>query len=227
MIWDHFIELEGYMSTMMEEFCGQPTHSLDLPTVGNHINKVYRSDKVDLAHISVIDMRAEKKMWMMHVACFAKPNFPMPIYGFDVIVGKNKVTGCFHDMSPTIPELLVSTAEQEFKQIVAPFIPKRERELPPWAKEIFSNSMVVAGATNEISEIKNLCFMGRENLSSWFSELDEKQENHLPNIAQSYNDALSKYCYNQLQNTNSKNVMVSLGLEEDYVNNFKKQQFPY
>jgi phycocyanobilin:ferredoxin oxidoreductase len=169
MIWDHFIELEGYMSTMMEGFCGQPTDSLDLPTVGNHINKVYRSDKVDLAHISVIDMRAEKKMWMMHVACFAKPNFPMPIYGFDVIVGKNKVTGCFHDMSPTIPELLVSTAEQEFKQIVAPFIPKRERELPPWAKEIFSNSMVVAGATNEVSEIENLCYMGRENLSSWFS----------------------------------------------------------
>jgi len=227
MIWDHFIELEGYMSTMMEGFCGLPIDSVNLPSTGNHINKVYRSNKVDLAHISVIDMREEKKMWMMHVACFAKPNFPMPIYGFDVIVGKNKVTGCFHDMSPTLGSLLPSIAFEEFKQTVAPFIPKRERELPPWAKEIFSNHMVVAGATDEPKEIQNLCHMGRENMYSWFSEIDAKEANHFPNIVQTYQLALSKYCHNQLQNTNSKNVMVSLGLEEDYVNNFKKQQFPF
>ena len=227
MIWDHFIELEGYMSTMMEGFCGLPIDSVNLPSTGNHINKVYRSKKVDLAHISVIDMRAEKKMWMMHVACFAKPNFPMPIYGFDVIVGKNKVTGCFHDMSPTLGKLLPSIAFEEFKQTVAPFIPKRERELPPWAKEIFSNHMVVAGATDEPKEIENLCHMGRENLYSWFSEVDAKQANHFPDIVQTYNTALTKYCDNQLKNTNSKNVMVSLGLEEDYVTRFKRQQFPY
>ena len=227
MIWDHFIELEGYMSTMMEGFCGFPIDSVNLPSTGNHINKVYRSNKVDLAHISVIDMRAEKKMWMMHVACFAKPNFPMPIYGFDVIVGKNKVTGCFHDMSPTLGKLLPSIAFEEFKQTVAPFIPKRERELPPWAKEIFSNHMVVAGATDEPKEIENLCHMGRENLHSWFSEVDAKQANHFPDIVQTYNTALTKYCDNQLKNTNSKNVMVSLGLEEDYVTKFKRQQFPY
>ena len=175
MIWDHFIELEGYMSTMMEGFCGLPIDSVNLPSTGNHINKVYRSNKVDLAHISVIDMREEKKMWMMHVACFAKPNFPMPIYGFDVIVGKNKVTGCFHDMSPTLDKLLPSIAFEEFNQTVAPFIPKRERELPPWAKEIFSNHMVVAGATDEPKEIQNLCHMGRENMYSWFSEIDDKR----------------------------------------------------
>jgi len=227
MIWDHFIELEGCMSTMMEGFCGLPVDSVNLPSTGNHINKVYRSNKVDLAHISLIDMRAEKKMWMMHVACFAKPNFPMPIYGFDVIVGKNKVTGCFHDMSPTLGKLLPSIAFEKFKQTVAPFIPKRERELPPWAKEIFSNHMVVAGATDEPKEIENLCRMGRENLHSWFSEVDAKEVNHFPNIVQTYNTALTKYCDNQLKNTNSKNVMVSLGLEEDYVTRFKRQQFPY
>ena len=190
MIWDHFIELEGYMSTMMEGFCGLPIDSVNLPSTGNHINKVYRSNKVDLAHISVIDMREEKKMWMMHVACFAKPNFPMPIYGFDVIVGKNKVTGCFHDMSPTLGSLLPSIAFEEFKQTVAPFNPKRERELPPWAKEIFSNHMVVAGATDEPKEIQNLCHMGRENMYSWFSEIDAKEANHFPNIVQTYQLAL-------------------------------------
>jgi len=59
-MWDKFIELEGYMSTMMEGFCGLPTSGKqDHP---NHINKFYKSNKVDLAHISLIDMREEKKM---------------------------------------------------------------------------------------------------------------------------------------------------------------------
>tara|TARA_R110000868_G_scaffold30953_3_gene113875 strand:+ start:18187 stop:18867 length:681 start_codon:yes stop_codon:yes gene_type:complete len=226
MLWDKFIELEGYMSTMMEGFCGFPTNprQQDHPS---HTNKFYRSDKVDLAHISVIDMREEKKMWMMHVACYAKPNYPMPIFGFDVIVGKNKVTGCFHDMSPTVKHLLDSTAESEFKKTVGPFVPKRERELPQWAKEIFSDNMVVAGATNEPREIENLCHMGRENMFSWFSEIEVREPVYMPNIVQTYNAALTKYCDNQLKNTNSKNVMISLGLEEDYVTRFKRIQFPY
>ena len=136
-------------------------------------------------------------------------DFEEPIHALEEQINKAKEIGdtAELDMSDKVTELEVKLAET--------------------TKEIFSNSMVVAGATNEVSEIENLCYMGRENLSSWFSELDEKQANHLPNIMQSYNDALAKYCYNQLQNTNSKNVMVSLGLEEDYVNNFKKQQFPY
>jgi len=42
-----------------------------------------------------------------------------------------------------------------------------------------------------------------------------------------YKSNRSKYCQNQLENTNSKNVMISLGLDPDYVTQFKKQQFPY
>lgn len=227
MIWDKFIELEESMSIMMEGYCGFPsTSSEDLPTSHpNHTNKFYRSDKVDLAHISVIDMRKEKKMWMMHVACFSKPEYQMPIYGFDVIVGAKKVTGCFHDMSPT--SSLPSKASKEFANLVEHYIPKRERELPPWAKEIFSGSMVVAGATKEPREIDQLCYMGQENLFSWFLDNTTVERNTSPDDIETYNSALTKYCDNQLKNTNSKNVMISLGLDEDYVNRFKRAQFPY
>ena len=224
MLWDKFIELEGYMSTMMEGFCGFPRSGHGHP---NHTNKFYSSDKVDLAHISVIDMREEKKMWMMHVACYSKRNYPMPIFGFDVIVGKNKVTGCFHDMSPTTEGLVYSSATEAFKRNVEPFIPKRERELPQWAKEIFSGSMVVAGATDDSREVEKLCHLGRENLFAWFQENEAADALHYPNIVQTYNNALTKYCDNQLKNTNSKNVMISLGLEEEYVTRFKRIQFPY
>lgn len=221
-LWDKFIDLKEYASIMMEGFCGKA-----YGTEGwhqNHTNLFFSNEVVDLAHISVIDMRPERGMWMMHIACFSKPQYPMPIYGYDVVVGKGKVTGCFHDMSPTLG---YSPAENEFEQFVKHFVPKRSRELPQWAKEIFSRHMVVAGATNNPSEVDQLITMGKENLFTWFKHtVDLKPEIDGEIIAQ-HAAAQTKYCRNQLQNDNSKNVMVSLGLEEDYVERFKNIQFPY
>lgn len=222
MIWDEFIDFSEYAQIMMEGHCGKPSVTIN----GPHTDIRFSSKKTDLANISIIDCRETKKMWMMHVACFSKDDYPMPIYGFDIICGKNKVTGCFHDMSPT--SLNYSQASQDFITNVTPYIPKRTRELPPWAKEIFSDHMVVAGATDDSKEIKNLVHMGKENLHAWFKELDTLMNTtvdwvHLKN----YKENRTKYCKNQLENTNSKNVMIALGLEEDYVNQFKKRQFPY
>lgn len=221
--WNEFIDFSEYLKTTMSGYCGSPS----VEVVDQHTNYYYASEKTDLAHISIIDMRESKKMWMMHVACYSKSEYPMPIYGFDVICGARKVTGCFHDMSPTTSGYY-SKASEDFKANVAPFIPKRTRDLPPWAKEIFSDHMVVAGATDDVTEIKNLVHMGKENLHAWFKELTGNfplQSDHARIVDYSHNRA--KYCKNQLENTNSKNVMVSLGLEEDYVNQFKKRQFPY
>jgi hypothetical protein len=38
---------------------------------------------------------------MMHCCIFPHTHNSSPIYGFDVIAGKNKITGCFHDYSKT------------------------------------------------------------------------------------------------------------------------------
>ena len=95
--WNEFIDFSEYLKTTMSGYCGSPS----VEVVDQHTNYYYASEKTDLAHISIIDMRESKKMWMMHVACYSKSEYPMPIYGFDVICGARKVTGCFHDMSPT------------------------------------------------------------------------------------------------------------------------------
>jgi hypothetical protein len=226
-MWDKFIDFSDYAKIMMEGFCGKSEVTIN----GPHTDYRWSSGNVDLANISIIDMRAEKKMWMMHIACFANPRRPMPIYGFDVICGENKVTGCFHDMSPTQPGEHPTVTK--FSEFVSHFVPARERELPPWAKEIFSPHMVVAGATKDEKETSNLVYMGKENLFRWFQDNSEVfcdpgvETQTDPKKISDYLQSLSKYCTNQLMNTNSKNVMISLGLEEDYVTEFKKRQFPY
>lgn len=222
-MWDNFIDFSEYARIMMEGFCGKP----EITVNGPHTDYRFTSTNVDLGNISIIDMREEKKMWMMHIAAFASPKMPMPIYGFDVICGEKKVTGCFHDMSPTEPSQHPTLTK--FEKFVSHFVPKRERELPDWAKEIFSPHMVVAGATNDSREIENLAYMGKENLFTWFTDnsVDGTHSKRSTTQTSQYLQSLNKYCTNQLMNTNSKNVMISLGLEEDYVTKFKKRQFPY
>ena len=65
------------------------------------INRVWANDSVRRAHIDVVDARDSKGLWMMHVCIFPTLDNPAPIYGFDVIAGKNKMTGAFHDFSPS------------------------------------------------------------------------------------------------------------------------------
>jgi len=225
-LWKKLHEFSHSLETIIHHGlgdCDEFTVTYDNTVVENgiHKNVMFQSEKLDLGHISIIDMREKRGMWMMHFACFADGDYPMPIFGFDIICGKNKVTGCFHDVSPVGVK---SQAEQDFRENVKEYVPERTRELPPWAKEIFSDSMLVQGVTKNEDDIDNLTRIGLANLTSWISELSSRDE--MQNCM-TYRNALSKYCYNQLQNTNSKNVMISLGLEESYVDKFKRVQFPY
>ena len=43
-----------------------------------------------------------QKVYGCHVCLFPELTNGGPIYGFDIISGKNKVTGAFHDFSPLL-----------------------------------------------------------------------------------------------------------------------------
>ena len=57
-MWDSFIMLSESLQIFFEGHCGFGEKHVE----GNHTNIYYKSEKVDLAHISIIDMRLEKKM---------------------------------------------------------------------------------------------------------------------------------------------------------------------
>ena len=213
------------LEVVFEGHCGFPYGTTGWAE--GHVNKFFSNDKLDMGHISIIDMREEKGMWMMHVCAFAKPEYPMPIYGFDVICGRKKITGCFHDVSPTVDVPEVVKVTDEHKQLVNWFVPKRERPLPEWAQAIFSDKMIAAGNVTDDKEIENLANFGLKNLNNWFHHLDDAESYADLGVIKAHEEAKIKYCQNQLQNPNSKNVMISLGLEKDYVERFKNIQFPY
>jgi len=217
-IWDKLIECKDEIIDVFEEHAEEieePGLSEFNQPDNGWINRVWSNDSVRRAHIDVVDARKSKGLWMMHVCCFPNLNNDAPIYGFDVIAGKNKMTGAFHDFSPS--SAFDHPMIDGYKESVEDFIPKKQRELPQWAKNIFTDKMLAAGNVNTEEEAVAIIQIALDNLRAWFSEVPQFNGQGLRDeviAAQNY------YCHNQQQNPHTANVMKSLGLPEDDVEVF-------
>jgi hypothetical protein len=179
------------------------------------VNRVWANDHVRRAHIDVVDARESKGLWMMHVCVFPVLNNDGPIYGFDVIAGKNKMTGAFHDFSAS------SNPDHEmierYKESVEEFIPSKQRQLPEWATNIFTDKMLAAGNVNTEEEAVSIIELAQDNLRAYFDEIGEFTgygNRDLVTASQNY------YCHNQQQNPHTPRTMKSLGLNEADVDKF-------
>ena len=180
------------------------------------INRVWQTEDCRRCHIDVVDARESKGLWMMHVCIFPNLDNNGPIYGFDVIAGKNKMTGAFHDFSASSggeDHPLVEWYQDKVKD----FVPTRQRELPEWATNIFTPSMIAAGNVRTDEEAQTIIDIATENLKVWFESVPEYTgcaTTDLTAGAQNY------YCHNQQQNPHTPRVMKSLGLAEADVDEF-------
>lgn len=179
------------------------------------VNRVWANDNVRRAHIDVVDARESKGLWMMHVCIFPTLDNPAPIYGFDVIAGKNKMTGAFHDFSPSAdPD---HPMIQGYFESVDHFVPEKQRELPQWAKNIFTGKMLAAGNVKTDEEATEIIRIATDNLKAYFSEVGLSKGEGDSTIVAACQDY---YCHNQQQNPHTPNVMKSLGLPEEDVDKF-------
>jgi phycocyanobilin:ferredoxin oxidoreductase len=213
-VWDTLIEVQhlleqSFDATGTEVF--EP--GMDRFNQPGWINRVWTSDSYRRAHVDVVDARETKGLWMMHCCIFPHIHNPAPIYGFDVIAGKNKITGCFHDYSkagdPAHPMMAW------FADEVAKLEWRRERALPEWATNIFSKSMVAAGNVQDEAELEQIIIMAKTTVAHYLETVSETN-----NTATDTTEAQNYYAFNQKQNPHTPRVMVSLGLSEEDVEHF-------
>ena len=216
-IWDRLTECKDEIINIFDanaEEYQEP--GLDHFNNDTWINRTWQNNNIRRAHIDVVDARESKGLWMMHVCLFPVLNNDGPIYGFDVIAGKNKMTGAFHDFSAS------SGGEDHpmvegYKEAVADFIPKKQRQLPEWATNIFTDKMVAAGNVSTEEEAVAIIELALSNLRAYFDEIGEftGYGNRDETIA-----AQNYYCDNQQQNPHTPRTMKSLGLNEEDVDRF-------
>ena len=177
------------------------------------VNRVYSGESYRRAHIDIVDARNTKGLWMMHCCVFPHTHNPAPIFGFDVIAGKNKITGCFIDYSPTgdanHPMI------EYFADEVSRYEWNKQRALPEWAQRIFSKHMVAAGNVSDETELKQIAFLANI-LVNHYVECVAETNNSVENTTEAQN----YYAQNQKQNPHTPKVMVSLGLSEEDVTVF-------
>ena len=177
------------------------------------VNRVYTSNIYRRAHIDIVDACDSKGLWMMHCCIFPHTHNPAPIFGFDVIAGRSKITGCFYDYSPAgDPEHpMLEWFAGEANRLDW----NKTRKLPDWAERIFSPSMIAAGNVSNEDELTQIFAMAKKGVDHYLNAVGETN-----NTAFNTKEAQNYYCENQKQNPHTPKVMVSLGLSEEDVQIF-------
>ena len=216
MIWENLIQCKNNIIDILDINCVEYfEEGMKRFNKEGWVNRTWKNENVRHAHVDVVDARETKGLWMMHVCLFPEITNGGPIYGFDVIAGKNKVTGAFHDFSPLLKKEHPLT--RWFLEETKWFKPSKERELPDWAKAIFSGGMIAAGNVQDEKELNQICTLAVSNLNNYIDKIgdfegDSKQEDVI--MAQNY------YCEHQQQNPHTPRVMQSLGLPEEDIKLF-------
>jgi phycocyanobilin:ferredoxin oxidoreductase len=216
-VWDTLTEVENYFEMAFNEK-GWLIHEPGMERFNQPgwVNMVWESDIYRRAHIDVVDARETKGLWMMHCCVFPHTDNPAPIFGFDVVAGKNKITGCFHDFSPAgDPNHPLITW---FGEEVSRYEWNKKRPLPEWAQRIFTEHMVAAGNVSEQHELVQILGMARKTLDHYLENVGETRGH-----AVDTKDAQNFYAQNQKQNPHTPKVMTSLGLNEQDVQIFVQE----
>jgi phycocyanobilin:ferredoxin oxidoreductase len=216
-VWDTLIKIEQLLESKFYA-TGSIIHEpgMDRFNQPGWVNKVWASSRYRRAHIDVVDARETKGLWMMHCCVFPHTHNPAPIFGFDVIAGKNKITGCFIDYSPAgdVNHPMI----EYFGEEVSRYEWNKPRKLPDWAERIFSKHMVAAGNVSNEEELNQISSLANILVNHYLECVDETN-----NTAINTTEAQNYYAQNQKQNPHTPKVMVSLGLSEDDVKHFVQE----
>lgn len=213
-VWNTLIEIQQLLEDSFDRTGSEIFEpGMDRFNQPGWVNRVWSSDRYRRAHVDVVDARESKGLWMMHCCIFPHIHNPAPIFGFDVIAGKNKITGCFYDYSPA------GDSEHPMLDWFADEANKldwnKKRKLPDWAERIFSPSIIAAGNVSDEAELEQIVAMAKKGITHYLESIAETN-----GTANNTTDAQNFYCKNQKQNPHTPKVMVSLGLSEDDVQVF-------
>jgi hypothetical protein len=213
-VWDKISKLAADITEKFNATGEKAEGSLE-EQYGWH-NTLWSSNRYRRAHVEIVDFRETYKIYILHVTVFPHFNDPSPIYGFDAVCGPNKITGAFHDFShagdPT------SFMYLWFKAQVHGLEWNKPRQLPDWAKAIFSPAMVAAGNLQDETEIDQLCNTALTTLDFYLSKVGREQQD-----VADYHMAQNRYCYYQKQNPHVINSMISMGVPEPKMKQFVRE----
>jgi phycocyanobilin:ferredoxin oxidoreductase len=98
-------------------------------------NRCYQTPQFRKMHLELA--KVGNNLDILHCVMFPRPQYPLPMFGCDIVAGRGGVSAAIADLSPTSPDKTLSIGY--IKSLTALTKPafREVRELPPWA-DIFS-----------------------------------------------------------------------------------------
>jgi hypothetical protein len=189
-------------------------HSMDDLHFEGWDDRFWRSNEIYKAHVKTIEPKDGKGLWLMHVNVFPEIGIELPILGFDIVAGPKKITGSFMDFSPLhgFPHPYHDYMESRVKDLEW----NKPRELPQWAKEIFSSDMIAVGNINTDQELDQF-------IQATTDLVDYYLDGLLANAFESRRDTLpllNKYCQNQKMNPHLHRSIEAMGISKEDKNQY-------
>jgi len=180
-------------------------------------NWVWSSEKFRCAHIEMVDASLSKKMFIIHMCIYPHYDSPDPIFGFDIVCGANKITGAFHDFSYIGKSIMYD----RFQNTMGNHQWSKPRELPEWAKKIFSPKMLAAGNIQTSEEFAQLKQVVIDNLDYYLYNIGSRVE------GADFSPRQDRYCKYQKQNPHTPAMMETFGVDKELFAEFMdKVLFP-
>ncbi len=99
-------------------------------------NRCYQTPQFRKMHLELA--KIGKNLDILHCVMFPRSEYPLPVFGCDIVAGRGGISAAIVDLSPTSPEKTLSVEYIKHLSALPPANFSEVRELPPWA-DIFSD----------------------------------------------------------------------------------------
>ncbi|MEN9201588.1 MAG: phycocyanobilin:ferredoxin oxidoreductase [Thermostichus sp. DG_1_6_bins_120] len=166
-------------------------------------NRCYQGDPFRKLHLELA--RAGHSLDILHCVMFPQPQYPLPMFGCDIVAGRGQVSAAIVDLSPVTPSLPEPylQALETLGSHLALF--RQRRELPPWGS-IFSPYCLFIRPSDPREEDQFLA------LASRYLDIHCQLARQIPpqtdakQILSNY-QGQQRYCSQQQQNDRTRRVL--------------------
>ena len=205
-LWDKLISLSNDFHQLFDQnFTRYQPENFDYQFEGWK-DYFWYSESVRKCHLKIIDNRQSRKLWLMHINIYPQTDTNLPILGYDIVAGPNKITGAFFDYSNCVYH-----PYQDYMELTTQSLQwNKPRQLPDWAKEIFSNNMIACGNIRTDDEVEQLCSVTRDLTSFYVENINDNSFKSSFGMTDWHN----KYCYNQKLNDQLHKSIINMGISD-------------
>jgi phycocyanobilin:ferredoxin oxidoreductase len=172
-------------------------------------NQCYQTPQFRKMHLELA--KVGQGLDILHCVMFPRPDYPLPMFGCDIVAGKAGISAAIVDLSPTSPDRTLS--ENYYRALSAlPSIPfSQPRDLPPWG-DIFSEFCLFIRP--ETPEEEQQFLQQVENFLTIHCTCASESQPVSPDQESLYLNGQRDYCTKQQKNDKTRRVLEkAFGLE--------------